>query len=254
MKPRIAIPTPTSADVAYNRLNWEAYADAILFSGGEPVRCELDLSRRETLALIDGCKGVVLPGSPADVSPEKYGQTRQEVSASADVPREVLDEILLEAVELSGKPMLAICYGMQILNVNRGGTLIQDVTVLPVNHAAGRGVAVAHTAAFHTDALIAEMVDVSEARAAGAERRVPVNSSHHQAVGIVGTGLKVSARCPQDGVVEAIELVEPGGRFLVGVQWHPERTLETSSTSRSIFARFIHEASSWRPTSQLAEL
>jgi putative glutamine amidotransferase len=79
--------------------------------------------------------------------------------------------------------------------------------------------------------------------------RLPVNSSHHQAIGIPGDGLRVSARSPEDGVVEAVEGTPEGvgGRFVLGVQWHPERTFEESAASRALFARFIAEAAAWSP-------
>jgi putative glutamine amidotransferase len=77
--------------------------------------------------------------------------------------------------------------------------------------------------------------------------RLPVNSSHHQAIGIPGDGLRVVGRCPQDGVVEAVEGGLHPAHFLLGLQWHPERTFESSAASRAIFARLIGEARSWVP-------
>ena len=72
--------------------------------------------------------------------------------------------------------------------------------------------------------------------------RLPVNSSHHQAVGIAGHELRVSARCPQDAVIEAVEGPTLANHFVLGVQWHPERTCDSSATSRAIFARLVQEA------------
>ena len=244
MKPRIAIPVPTTGDAAYNALNWPAYADAVSASGGEPVRFALGLSRGKALELAEVCQGFLLPGSPADVSAAKYGQEKDPASASADDARESVDELLIEGAEQSGRPLLAICFGAQMLNVIRGGTVIQDLGVLPVNHTAGRSVGVAHTAALSGSSLLALLSDGSEVQTIDGVARLPVNSSHHQAIGIPGEGLRVSARCPQDGVVEAVEDVRPG-RFLLGVQWHPERTYSSSATSRRLFSRLIEEASAW---------
>ncbi|SNS34108.1 putative glutamine amidotransferase [Granulicella rosea] len=250
-KPRIAIPLPTSTDQPYNQLNWPAYATAIARCGGEPVVVSLDLSPRAIVELANTCQGVLLPGSPADVNPWKYGQQPDEATAPADLPRENVDELLLQDAHNLYKPILGICFGTQMLNVWRSGTLVQDLTILPVNHSAARGVAVAHTAAVAEGSLLAsitrEVVD---------EERIPVNSSHHQAVGIAGDGLRVSARCPQDGVVEAIEggqgeahdaLASRPAHFVLGVQWHPERTFDQSPISAAIFARFVAEAAAWKP-------
>ncbi len=246
MKPRIAIPVPTTSDVAYNNLNWPAYAEAVLASGGEPVQFALTLSRREGLALAGTCCGVVLPGSPADVSPERYGQAREEATALVDPARETLDELLLEDAEGSGKPLLAICFGMQILNVRRGGTLVQDLHVLPVNHSAGRSVPVAHTVTLSRGSLLASMVDEVDTSEVEGALSLAVNSSHHQAVAIPGRELKISARCALDGVVEAVEAADASEGFLLGIQWHPERTFAFSGTSRELFRRLINVATSYQ--------
>jgi putative glutamine amidotransferase len=83
--------------------------------------------------------------------------------------------------------------------------------------------------------------------------RLPMNSSHHQAIGIPGDGLRVVARSSEDGVVEAVEggqdQQNPEAHFVLGVQWHPERSYDISAASRSIFARFVAEAASWKPRS-----
>src|SRR5665213_468726 len=146
MRPRIAIPIPTSHDKAYNRLNWPVYAEAIRASGGDPVAVPLDLSDSDLKALWNAIDGLLLPGCHADVDPALYGQAREEACAPADPQRERTDRFLLEHAEIDRKPVLAICFGMQMLNVVQGGTLIQDLMVLPVNHTAGRSVQVAHTA------------------------------------------------------------------------------------------------------------
>ena len=243
MPVRIAIPTPTSTDIPYNTLNWKDYAAAVTACGAEPVEIPLNLSPRDIAELANTCQAILLPGSPADVTPEKFGQERDPATSPADLPRENVDELLLQDAHNLYKPILGICFGCQILNVWRSGTLLQDLTILPVNHSAGRSVAVAHTAELAPGSLLAEIAGQS---AEGS--RLPINSSHHQAVGIAGDGLRVSARCPQDGVVEAIE----GGQsnsthFVLGVQWHPERTFQTDPASRLLFERFIHEAVQWTP-------
>jgi putative glutamine amidotransferase len=243
VRPRIAIPQPTSDQAEYNRLNQTAYVDAINLSGGDAVEVRLDLDLREVAALASTCDGVLLPGSPADLDPGLYGQAREEATASPDASRERVDRILLDQAFKTGKPVLGICFGQQMLNVFCGGTLVQDLTVMPVNHTAGRGVIVAHSAAIAIGSLLAGIVDRHEAPIVDGMQRLPINSSHHQAVGIPGRGLRVTARCPQDGVVEAIE--QEHGGFVVGVQWHPERTLAQSASSRKLFAEFISKADEW---------
>ena len=249
MLPRIAIPSPTSADLEYNRLNWPAYADAVATAGGEPVEVTLNLSPKEIAEVANGCHAVLLPGSPADVNPAKYGQERDGATASADLKRENVDELLLQDAHNLYKPILGICFGAQILNVWRSGTLVQDLTILPVNHSAARAVVVAHTALIPAKSLLGTILEEDEAEFDDGFWRLPVNSSHHQAIGIPGDGLHVSARCPQDGVVEAIEGPQhaDGLHFVLGVQWHPERTTTTSATSRALFLRLVVEARAWSP-------
>jgi putative glutamine amidotransferase len=254
-KPRIAIPSPTRDNLAYNQRCWPQYAAAVEAAGGIPVEIPLDLSPRAIADLNNTCQGILLPGSPADVNPQKYGQEAIEACAPADPARENVDELLIQDAHNLYKPVLALCFGLQFLNTWRGGTLVQDLTVMPVNHAAPGAVATAHTVLIPTGSLLGSIVDRAEAteEQIGTESflRLPINSSHHQAVGIPGDGLRVAARCPQDAVIEAVE----GGQategatahFVLGLQWHPERSLDQSATSRAIFSRFVAAAAAWQP-------
>src|SRR5277367_2977734 len=251
MKPRIAIPVPTSTDVAYNQRSWPQYAAAVERSGGLPVEIPIDASPSAIANLINTCQAVLLPGSPADVNPQKYGQEPIPECAPADSLRENVDELLIQDAHNLYKPIFAICFGIQILNVWRGGTLVQDLSVLPVNHSAGKQVAIAHTAAVAPESLLGTLLTPDEAPEQENFSRLPINSSHHQAIGIAGDGLRISARCPQDAVIEAVE----GGQategatahFVLGVQWHPERSYDLSPASRALFDRFITEAKAWQP-------
>jgi putative glutamine amidotransferase len=140
-----------------------------------------------------------------------------------------------------------------MLNVWRGGSLVQHLPGLPVNHKAGRAMAVAHTAAVAPGSLLDEVVgeaaDAEDAPVRDGLLRLPVNSSHHQAIESPGDGLRVSARSSEDGVIEAVECTRAGagGGFVLGVQWHPERTFEESAASRALFARLVREAGAWVP-------
>jgi putative glutamine amidotransferase len=251
MKPRIAIPVPTSTDQVYNQQSFPQYAAAIERSGGEPVEILLNASPTQIANLINTCQAILLPGSPADVNPQKYGQEPIPECAPTDHARENVDELLIQDAHNLYKPILAICFGLQSLNVWRGGTLIQHLAPMPVNHPAGKSVAIAHTVAVAPDSLLASLIPQDEAPKRDGFLRLPINSSHHQAIGIPGDGLRVSARCPQDAVIEAVE----GGQasegahahFVLGIQWHPERSCDISPTSLAIFNRFIAEAAAWTP-------
>ncbi len=252
-KPRIAVPVPTSFDLAYNQRCWKEYASAVEASGGVAVEIPLSLTPAEIADRINTCQGVLLPGSPADVNPQKYGQQAAETTAAPDHARENVDELLIQDAHNLYKPILALCFGHQILNVWRGGTLVQDLTIMPVNHAASGSVAVAHTAAVVAESRLGTAV--REAGAVGVVEngtlRIDVNSSHHQAVGIPGDGLKVTARCPQDGVVEGVEggqsALDAEAHFVLGLQWHPERSYATSAASRAIFDTFVAASAGWTP-------
>ena len=238
-RPRIALPVPTSADLAYNRVCLPLYLQAIEQSGGHPVLILLDASARSA---VQKCDGVVLPGSPADVNPARYGQPLDPASAAEDASRERTDAALLEEAERRRTPVLGICYGLQSLNVFRGGSLLQHVSVLPVNHAAGPSVAIAHHASVLPNTCLSALTDATEAPAREGAPRLAVNSSHHQAVAALGDGLRISARCPQDAVIEAIEPIEDRAPFFLGVQWHPERSYAGSPTSRALFDHLVAQA------------
>ena len=246
MQPRIAIPQPTADNYAYNLQNWRVYADAVRASGGLPVAVALTSSRAALEEMARTMDGFLLPGSPFDVNPESYGQTPQPECAPADPLREQTDRILIEHAHSEAKPVFAICFGMQMLNVFYGGTLVQDLTILPVNHAAARGVHVAHSIEVDANSLLWEIFVTSGGQDPKMSVQFDVNSSHHQAVGIVGQDLVVVARSRPDGVVEAIEGRDVRGesvrRFVLGVQWHPERTYDSSPASRALFYRFVEAA------------
>jgi putative glutamine amidotransferase len=240
-RPRIAIPIPTSSNADYNQRSWPSYAAAVEGAGGEAVRVELSGSTRTLREAARNCSGILLPGSPADVLPSRYGADADPATNKADEAREAADWTLLEEAERNRLPVLGICYGLQSLNVYRGGSLVQDLSPLPVNHEAGRAVAVAHIAEIALESVMGGIARDGEAVQVASFVRVGVNSSHHQAVAAVGEGLRVVARCPEDGVVEAVEGAG-AGPLLLGVQWHPERSYESSAASRLLFDRLVAEA------------
>lgn len=238
---KIGIPVPTSGDLAYNGKSAPQYAEAVRQAGGEVIALDLALPLGELGALATVCDGFLLPGSPADVDPALYGQQREEATAAADALREECDLRLMEHAAVKGKPVLAICYGMQRLNVWCGGSLVQDLTPVPVNHEAGASVAVAHSVLVAGQSLLAGLLSGGEAPAENGFRRLAVNSSHHQAVSAPGDGLAVVARSVEDGVIEAVE-GRIGDAAMLGVQWHPERSVELSAASRAMFTWLVAEA------------
>jgi putative glutamine amidotransferase len=175
---------------------------------------------------LDGASGLMLMGGD-DVNPARYGETRHPETEDPDDERDRLEcSLIAEALERD-VPILAICRGMQILNVAHGGTLVQHLE----NHRL-------KTEDKSVSAHCVEIVlGTTLAAIAGAELKAPVNSRHHQAVARLGQGLIVSAMDPRDGVIEAIE--RPDKRFVLGVQWHPEnQTAEKDSIARRLFDAF----------------
>jgi len=263
VRPKIAIPQPHSADPEYSARAFPQYAEAVRRAGGEPVEVPLRAAPAEIARLASQCAGVLLPGSKADVDPEKYGEKRGPRTAAPDPQRDNVDELLIQDAYNLRKPLFGICYGMQILNVWRTGTLRQHLET-GVNHEAGRTVVRAHPAAIPADSVLGQIVapavlDTTQPSLVPGEEDaqghgpveeprtlvVPVNSSHHQAAEKVGDGLRIVATCPDDGVIEAVEGTLPE-HFVLGVQWHPERTYDEEPVSRALFAAFVAAASRWK--------
>jgi putative glutamine amidotransferase len=147
-----------------------------------------------------------------------------------------VDELLLDDAYRLRKPVLAICYGLQILNVYRKGSLVQHIESR-VNHEAGKKVPIAHTVQVTPGSRLAEVVGESNSDLGS----LPVNSSHHQSAQSPGEGLQIVARCREDGVVEALEGTERD-HFVLAVQWHPERSVDDDASSRAIFHALVKAA------------
>jgi putative glutamine amidotransferase len=251
MPARIAIPMPHSEDREYAERAIPQYERAVTLAGGEPVRIPLDQTPAAVMKLIERCDAILLPGSKADVDPSKFGSARAPQTAASDPARDTVDELLLQNAYNRRKPILGICYGLQILNVYRSGSLIQHIpgflpeeTRTRVNHEAGRTVAMAHAAEIEGDSKLAEIVrgkNDAASRSEGDKLVIPVNSSHHQSANSIGDGLRIVARCPDDGIVEAIEGTA-SDHFVLAVQWHPERSVDEDEPSRAIFRALIEAA------------
>jgi putative glutamine amidotransferase len=281
MPPRIAIPMPHSVDHEYAERSIPQYERAIALAGGEPVRVPLDRTPAEVASIIERCDGVLLPGSNADVDPARFSAPRSPHTAAADPRRDAVDNLLLEDAYNLRKPVFGICYGLQSLNVYRSGSLIQHIPdFLPedlrtrVNHEAGKTVTIAHAVEIDGGSKLEEILNgkdreghglssepalskrsapkgadkgLNENRALAAEGKlvIPVNSSHHQSADAIGHGLRISARCTEDGIIEALEGTT-ADHFVLAVQWHPERSVDADEPSRAIFRALI-EAAEARP-------
>ena len=244
--PRIGVPYRTrKEEVASGTNKIEKYLEAVREVGGQPVPISLAASLGSLARLASSLDGVVLAGSPADVEPSRYGASRHAKCAEADDDRERIDFALLEACFAGQKPVLAICYGIQSLNVFLSGTLIQDVPTeigARVVHSDDNEADsdTVHGIAIEAGSQISKMVG---------SRETMVNSSHHQAVLVPGNGLRITARAP-DGVIEAVERMGDEN-WVVGVQWHPERMMESDPLGRALFGSLVKEAAARKARAKL---
>ena len=172
--------------------------------------------------------GLLLMGG-SDVNPARYGEPRVIDTEEADNTRDELECALIGEALTRDMPLLAICRGLQILNVQQGGTLIQHLptTAHHRQRTEDRGTPV-HQVEIVPGTVLAEI--------AGGSLHWDVNSRHHQAIDKPGEGLRISARDPEDGTIEAAE--RPDKRFVLGVQWHPENMSATDPRQARLFQAF----------------
>jgi putative glutamine amidotransferase len=240
-RPRIGIPWRTAAEEAANqRTKIDNYLRALERAGAEAVLLSLvagpEALKQEAVKL----DGFLLTGSPADIDPAHYGAKRHPASADADAARERTDFALLEHALISSKPVLAVCYGIQSLNVFLGGTLIQDIPT-------ELGSKICHSpeedelpdGSETPDAMHGASLDPGRVFTLSGAAQAEVNSWHHQSVLEPGLGLRITARAP-DGVVEAVEWTE-NSNWVVGVQWHPER-MPADALAQSLFRDLVQAA------------
>lgn len=234
-RPRVGIPYRTrKEELTGDFAKIEKYVTAVRMAGGEPVVVSLGRSREELEKLVGTLDAVVLSGSPADVTPSLFRASRHPKTTEPDPYRDRTDFALLEYAFAQQKPILAICFGIQSLNVFLGGTLVQDIpSEVPasIEHEWEDDQGAPET--FHP---IRIDPDSMLARIAGAHE-VQVNSSHHQSVLDPGRNLRVVARA-SDTVVEAVELTGDSN-WVMGVQWHPERMVEKDALAQSLFRALV---------------
>jgi putative glutamine amidotransferase len=211
------------------------YSEAIEAAGGTPVHISLIPNPDYISSVMDDLDGVLLPGSDSDIDPLRYGTEPHPRLGSVHPVKDETDLLVLDEIEKRRLPLFAICFGMQALNVSRGGTLIQDIPAqLPgaIKHQQGAP----RDRPSHAITLDKTSVLLSVAAA----EQVLVNSHHHQAVEKVGRNL-VATAWTSDGLIEAVEDSRPD-RFAFGVQWHPELGWRRDRLSQALFERFIAEA------------
>jgi len=209
------------------------YCEAIFAAGGTPVLVPLIPDPAYIEEIVSRLDGIFLPGCDSDPDPALYGEDPHPRLGRVVPEKDATDLAVIAEAERRGLPILGICFGMQILNVSRGGSLIQDIESQitdPILHQQGipheRN---SHQIRIEEGSLIEELAESEAAM---------VNSHHHQAVRAVGNGLKATSRT-SDGVVESIE--DTNGKPIFAVQWHPELSWQTDTLSAAIFERFVSD-------------
>jgi putative glutamine amidotransferase len=215
----------------------EDYRQAILHVGGDVRVVEQETAPAEALR---GTRGLLLTGGD-DVAPARYGEGRHPAIVEVAPERDEFEIALIAEARRMGLPLLAICRGVQVLNVACGGTLVQDIPTQVENaldHAfkvpPHRSFDYAHDVWVEDDSLLARLM---QERLNGSDS-CAVNSRHHQAVKLIAPGFRIVATAP-DGIIEAIE--DPSAPFVLGVQWHPENFWRTGEF-RPLFEGFLEAA------------
>ncbi|HAF15881.1 MAG TPA: peptidase C26 [Blastocatellia bacterium] len=230
-RPRIGITTRLELESDRFYLS-RHYSEAVEAAGGVPLHISLIPRRDYISAVMDGLDGVLLPGSDSDVDPARYGAEPHPNLGTVVPVKDETDFLVLEEVEKRALPLFAICFGMQVLNVFRGGTLIQDIasqTSNAIKHEQGAP----RDRPSHNVRLAKESLLSSLAQ----DEKAFVNSHHHQAIDKVGRDL-IATAWASDGLIEAIEDPRPDS-FVVGVQWHPELGWQVDRLSQALFNHFI---------------
>jgi len=266
MSVHIAILEPTSFDTSYNQRALPQYLHSLISAGATPIPIPLHETPQRVARILATCSGILLPGSPADIDPQKYGESVIPQCHKPDALRADVDELLIQDAFNLRKPILAICQGTQTLNVWCGGSLLQDIPTQVgdiVNHSPDRNILEAHPIEITAGTRLAALIPSGDETQTNGKHsfRTPhqahlplpihegaahlyVNSSHHQAIHVPGDNLAISAVSPLDAVIEAVELNSPN-HFVLAVQWHPERTYDASAFSRNIFHAFVEACEAW---------
>ena len=218
---QVTIAMPHCGNKPFRIYMTSKYIASLHRAGAKVLRIRMDDPRLEEK--VCACDGLLLPGG-GDIAPERYGQPPVEKCGKPHLLRDEAEWRLLSAFLPTGKPILGICRGVQVMNVFFGGTLHQDIPNHSAFKARARG---SHNITPVPGTKVSAILGSSP---------VFVNSMHHQAADTVPACLTVSARS-EDGTVEALEL--EGHRFCVGLQWHPEHLSASRPDQQAIFHTFI---------------
>ena len=214
------------------------YSEAVESCGGVPVHISLIPKAEYIAEAMADLDGILLPGSNTDVDPHFYGEEPHQQLGTVIPEKDETDRLVLAEAERRNLPVLTICYGMQALNVFRGGSLIQDIESQikgSIKHEQGvPATRPSHSLKIEKGGFLAGLKAVRNSKG-----QIRVNSSHHQAIGKLGKALKADAYA-KDGVVECI--YDPRkGKFVLGIQWHPELSHADDRLSREIFEMFVEK-------------
>jgi len=215
------------------------YSEALEAAGAIPFHIALIPKAEYIAEILDDLDGILLPGSDSDVDPEYYCEEPHAKLGRVVPEKDQTDMMVLAEAEKRNLPVLGICFGMQALNVSRGGSLIQDIasqTDNPIKHEQG----IPRERNSHSIRI--ESGTILESLAEKGSGPVRVNSHHHQAVKEVGKDLAATG-WTNDGVIECIEDIREN-RFVVGVQWHPELSWASDQLSKAIFEEFVRKCAS----------
>jgi len=220
-------------DEAHHFLN-ARYTRAVEAAGGLPWLLPVPADTTLADAYLAQVDGLLMTGCGRHLDPAAYGQPARVTLNLMPEPKQALEMALIARARNLGMPILGICGGMQSINVALGGTLIQSIDAEVTDPLAHMQTTTAtetvHEVVIHPDTLLSTIV---------ATARLATNSSHTQAVGRPGNGVRVSASC-SDGMVEAIEV--PGDRWTVAVQWHPEYLYPSDPGQARLFATLVEAA------------
>lgn len=222
------------------------YSEAVEAAGGLPVHIPLIPDAEYIETLLKDLDGILLPGADCDVDPSYYGEDPHPKLGRVVPEKDETDRLVLKEAEELKLPVFAICYGMQALNVYRGGSLVQDIESQidgAMKHQQGKPLdRKSHSISIAEKNLLFDI----------AGKSVAVNSHHHQAVRRTGRDLRAIAWA-NDGVIEAIEDIRPE-RFVLGVQWHPELAWDSDELSLGIFRRFVSECATRAESRRAADV
>ena len=218
------------------------YSEALAHFGATPLHISLIPDEVYINDVLQNLDGILLPGSNTDVEPLAYGEEPHPKLGTVIPVKDETDLLVLKKAEELKLPVLGICFGMQIINVFRGGTLYQDIESQIKNcikHEQGipqgRN---SHTVVVEPGNTLFRMTGGNNG-----EHNITVNSSHHQSVRLLGKNLKITARA-KDEVIEGIEDTRNNG-WCVGVQWHPELSWKTDQCSAKIFETFVEQCANY---------